>query len=222
MKYALTALLTAGLAGTALADEVRLTNGRTLVGIAHDQGNRVVVETRFGDIGLPKSEVESIVPGRTAIHEYQDRLALLDACGGATDIFALAEWAQEQGLVRYVNGLLQRTIALDPDHQDARRLLGFVRWEGRWIPSRERDAVMAVQDEHRTRAQAAKRSTAYVRRTTPPPERTPYWLGFPPMVPPRGSTRYDTGYVPYFPTFQYGSGSLGTMGTAPAFAPYSR
>ncbi len=222
MKYALTALLTLGLAGVARADEVRLTNGRTLVGIAHETDGRVVVETRLGDIGLPKAEVESIVPGRTSIHEYQERLAALDACGGAAEIFALAEWAQEQGLVRYVNGLLQRTLEADPDHAGARKLLGFVRWEGRWIPSRERDAVMAVQDQHRTQAEAAKRTTAYVRRTTPKPERTPYWLGFPPMVPPRGSTRYDTGYVPYFPTTPYGSGALGTMAPAPAFAPYSR
>ena len=77
MKYLATALLSVGLTSIALADEVRLTNGRTLVGIAHEESNRVLVETRLGDIGIPRSEVKEIVPGKTSIHDYQERMAAL-------------------------------------------------------------------------------------------------------------------------------------------------
>jgi hypothetical protein len=219
MKYAWTALLTVGLAGAALADEVHLTNGRTIIGIVNEQqqNGRVLVETGLGDIGFPKAEVESIVPGRTPLHEYRERLGALGASAGAAEVFALAQWAQNQGLIRYVNGLLQRTIALDPNHAEARELLGFVRYQGHWIKSSERDAVMAVQEEHQARA-AARRVTVPVRRTTPQPERTPYWLGFPPMLPPRGSTNHDTGYIPYFPYTRY-AGNIVAPGAAPTMAP---
>jgi len=209
MKYLATALLTLGLSSAALADDVLLTNGRTLVGIAHNEPNRVLVETRLGDIGIPHSDVKEIVPGKTSMHEYQERLAALGPKPSAADVFALALWAQDQGLVRYVNPLLQRTIELDPNHAEARSLLDYVRYEGRWIRSRERSAVMAVEEQHQ--AAARKRpATVPIRRTTAQVERTPYWLGLPPYPPPRGSTRYDTGYIPYFPQFYGPSGTLMT------------
>jgi hypothetical protein len=207
MKYLAIALLTVGLSSAALADEVLLTNGRTLVGIAHQEPNRVLVETRLGDIGIRTADVKEIVPGKTSIHEYQDRLASLGDKPSAADVFALALWAQNEGLVRYVNPLLQRTIELDPNHAEARQLLDYVRFEGRWIRSRERSAVMAMEERH----QAARKrpATVPIRRTTPQVERTPYWLGLPAYAPPRGSTRYDTGYIPYFPRFY---GPVGSMG----------
>jgi hypothetical protein len=208
MKCLATALLTVGLTSAALADEVFLTNGRSLVGIVHQEPNRVLIETRLGDIGIPHSDVKEVVPGKTPIHDYHERLDALGQKPSAADVFALAMWAQDQGLVRYVNGLLQRTIELEPNHAEARKLLDYVRYEGRWIRSRERSAVMEVQD--RREAARKKPATVPIRRTTAQVERTPYWLGMPPYPPPRGSTRYDTGYIPYFPRAFYGSGSTGT------------
>jgi len=204
MKYFWTAFLTAGLSGAALADDVLLTNGRTLVGVVREEPGRVVVETRLGDIGIPRDQVQSINPGRTPIHEYKERLAVVEGgCASAAEIFELAEWAREQGLVRYVNGLLQRTIEADADHADARRLLGFVRYEGRWVSASERQAVRQEEDRrHRTEA-ARPAPSVPIRRTTARPERTPYWLGMPPYPAPRGSQRYDSGYgIPYFPTYR--------------------
>lgn len=198
MNYLSTAVMILALSSAALADDVLLTNGNTLTGIAREDGGRVVVETRLGDIGVPRSEVRSIKPGRTPIHEYRERAERLNACSNASEIFDLATWAQEQGLVRFVNPLLQQTIEADPDHAEARRLLGFVRWEGRWIRSSERSAVMAVQDQHRA-ATARKPATVPIRRTTSSVERTPYQLGIPPSAPPRGSQRYDGGYMYWWP-----------------------
>ena len=121
--------------------------------------------------------------------------------------------------MRYVNPLLQRTIELDPNHADARKMLDYVRYEGRWIRSRERSAVMAVQEQ----AQAARKpkpATVPIRRTTGQIERTPYWLGMPPYAPPRGSTRYDNGYVPYFPRYFAPSGGVsgGTTNVGPTMS----
>jgi len=204
MKYVATALLAVGLSSAAFADEVFLTNGRSLVGIVHNEPNRVLVETRLGDIGIPHGDVKEVVPGKTPIHEYHERLAALGDKPSAADTFALAMWAQDQGLVRYVNPLLQRTIELDSNHAEARKLLDYVRYEGRWIRSRERSAVMQVQEQYQA-ARKPKPASVPIRRTTAQVERTPYWLGPPAYPPPRGSTRYDTGYIPYFPRF-FGSG----------------
>ena len=193
MKFVLTAVLAAGLTTVALADEVMLKNGRTLVGIARTEGPRVVVETRLGDIGFPKEEVRSIVPGQTPIHEYQERLQALGDSPQAADTFALAMWAHDQGLVRYVNGLLQKTIDLEPNHAEARKLLGFVKYGDCWVTSRDYDAVMAVENRHRA-AKAKPTPTVPVRRVKPRVEETPYQLGIPAGPPRRGSQNHgDSG-----------------------------
>jgi hypothetical protein len=128
--------------------------------------------------------VQSIQPGRSDLHEYKERFDALGGCPSAADVFGLAQWAQERGLTRYVNGLLMQTIELDPEHAEARNLLGFAKYEGNWMLKSERDAVQKSREaEHRT---VAKR-TVPVRRTTPKPEETPYSLGLP-LQPNRSTT----------------------------------
>lgn len=205
MKYILIAYLTAAFCVVATADEVKLTNGRTVVGIArHEEPNRVVVESRFGDLRFPADEVQAIEPGRTDIHEYKERFdAMQGGCPSAADVFTLAQWAQERGLLRYVHPLLTQTIELDPDHAEARRLLGYVHFEGNWMMKSQRDSIMALrQSEHRT--VAARQKTVPVRRTTPKVEETPYTLGLP-MLPNRSSTDV---YPPRSP-YNSGNGSYG-------------
>jgi hypothetical protein len=186
MKCVLTACLTAAICTVAAADEVRLTNGRTLVGIArHEAPNRVVVETGLGDLGFPEDQVQSVEPGRSDVQEYKEKLEALGGCPSAADVFALAQWAQERGLIRYVNGLLVETLELDPNHAEARSLLGYVKYDGLWMLERDRSAIAKLREsEHRTVA----RPTVRVRRTTPKVEETPYPFGLP-LLPDRSS--YD-------------------------------
>ena len=150
----------------ALADDVKLNSGRTLVGIAHDEGHRWMVEIRLGDIRVPKSEVASVTPGRTVLHEYKERLDALTGCPSAQEMFELALWAQDEGLIRYVNPLLTRTIELDPDHRQARSMLGFVYHEGEWITVSQRNTLVEVQESIRKRA--AQRPPETARRTPRP------------------------------------------------------
>ena len=187
MKYILIAYLTVAFCVVATADEVRLTNGRTLTGIAsREESCRVLVVTRYGDLRFPESDVQSIEPGRSDLHDYQEKLDALGPCPAAAEVFALAQWARERGLIRYVNGLLTQTIDLEPDHAEARALLGYVRFEGNWMFKSQKDSIVAFREsEHRTVADRPK--TVPVRRTKAPPEETPYSLGLP-LVPNRSMT----------------------------------
>src|SRR5438046_15235 len=99
MKYSLPVFLGLCLSGAALADEVELTNGRKLVVIASEGSGQVVIETRHGTVTVKADEVKSITPGRTSMHEYQERLADLGGRPQVEQVFGLAVWAQEQGLI---------------------------------------------------------------------------------------------------------------------------
>jgi hypothetical protein len=193
MKYLWIGTLLLCWAVVALADEVQLNNGRTLSGIAHDEGDRWMVETRLGDLRVPKSDVASVAQGRTTLHEYKQRLDALAGCPTADEMFELATWAQDEGLIRYVNPLLTRTIEIDPDHRQARSLLGFVFHEGKWITESQRNTLVEVQENLRRRAAPRPPETA---RRAPPPEEAPYYMGIRLSRPPRSRTAYSpyTGY----------------------------
>ena len=169
MIFTWTALLAVALAG---ADDVLLANGGRLTGVASEEPSRWLVRTPFGDLTLPKDAVHSVQPGRTLLHEYDERAAALCGCPSAAQVFELALWAQEQGLARYVNGLLATTLAIDPDHPEARCLLGYSMQGSRWVSSFERDVLLAPKKAARPPVQArAKRMRSL--------EKTPYTLGIP-------------------------------------------
>jgi hypothetical protein len=177
MKFIWIACLVACGSVVAFADEVKLNNGRSLHGIAHDEGDRWMVETRHGDLRMPKADVAAVVPGRTPMHEYQERIHELESgCPTADQVYEFALWAQSEGLIRYVNALLNRVIDIDPDHRDARRLLGHVQHEGKWMGMAARDALVEVQQAVNRRAQKP-RAQDPVRRASI--EETPYSLGLP-------------------------------------------
>lgn len=120
----LAALLVLGL-GSAMvqADEVRLKNGNTLVGLAREEASQIVLEVPSGTITLWKSDVESIVPGRTTLHEYHEKLKAIDGSKDAGDYYSLAVWCRDHALPGYVGRLLKKAGALDPDHKEAREML---------------------------------------------------------------------------------------------------
>jgi hypothetical protein len=194
MRSAWAAMFILSLSAAASADEVELNQGRSLVGIARREEGRVVVETRYGTITVPASDVKSIVPGRTLLHEYREKLAALGSTPDANQVYALSVWAREQGLIRYVASLQQWAIALDPNHKQARADLDYVQVQGRWMLRQERDAAESAR---RTQVQKQQQPgpTARVRTTRALPEQSPgyVYLGIPPSLPPRGSQSYDTG-----------------------------
>lgn len=210
MKNLTTLLALLFLAGAAWADEVFLRNGGKLEGVARQDGDRVIVEMKAGTVTLRATDVAEIVNGETPLHAYQQRFARVQANPSASAYFELALWARSNGLGRYVTGLLESVVALEPEHAAARKLLGQVFHEGRWMKDSERQAALGfvqfrgrwVLTAERNRVLAAEESrqaeerAAALRRTKEPAqsvEATPYTLGIR-VYPNRGSQVWSGGY----------------------------
>jgi hypothetical protein len=194
--------LALGLASSASADEVKLKSGQVVEGVARREPGKVVVETRLGTMTFPADQVQDIVPGRTPVHDYADRFAALGPSPKADDVYALALWSRDQGLVRYVHPLLERAIKIDPNFAPAHRLLDEVQVGGRWMTLAERDVLAnaATRARQNTQARALERRVTTLARPVPEMDPGYTYLGFPPMVPRRGSQNYGCcGYV--FPIF---------------------
>lgn len=136
LTLAAAALACVGGTSPSFADEIRLTNGRTLEGKAERVGGEVVIRSGGGEMRLDAKEVASIKTGPTKEDFYKERLAKIDAKDVAAQV-GMADWCKEQGLRDLEKRHLRAVIDLQPDHEAARARLGFVRYDGRWLTLEE-------------------------------------------------------------------------------------
>jgi len=150
MKRAAIALLVlTSLPAWGLSDRIVLNDGRTFEGIVTQTDGKVFVEMAYGTISFPASEVDSIERMPTPTERLDSQLARIDRTD-ADAVFELAVWAQGVGLSTRGGQLLQDVIALSSDHPEARRLLGQIKADGKWI------AVAAGIQLARAKLQAGK------------------------------------------------------------------
>lgn len=95
-----------------------------------------VIKTASGaQITLEKSQVKKVVRRRPEEAEYErikDRYP--DTVEGQ---WALAEWCRQNRLPSARKTHLHRILELDPEHIQARRALGYMRVEGKWMTEEE-------------------------------------------------------------------------------------
>jgi hypothetical protein len=167
-------------AGPAGADEVFVRGGGRLTGQVVQHGpDAIVVDIGSGQIGLPLSHVDRIVPGETPVGMYRRRaegLAADDVAGR----LALGAWARAHDLETNAREAFESVLAVDPANVAAQRALGhvrfdgqwmtrdesylargYVRFDGAWVTSEERRAAIderrAAAEERRARAEAHAR-----------------------------------------------------------------
>jgi hypothetical protein len=121
-------------AGSAGADEVVLANGGKVQGVVLSKSaDAVTVEVKVGTVTFKSKDVTAINPGRTDLHEFRDRRAALGESPKASDLFALAQWADRKGLSRNGRELCEQVVRSEPDHAGARGMLGHEKSGARWL-----------------------------------------------------------------------------------------
>ena len=130
------------LAGSLEADVVYLKGGGKVVGkVVSTAGGSIRVRTVAGTLGFPASEALRIEYGPTPEEDYAQRAAAVDRKDPAA-LMALADWCAGQGLSGQQEELLRAVLALEPDHAEARRRLGYVRVGSAWLT---RDEAMRAK-----------------------------------------------------------------------------
>ncbi|MBI2901331.1 MAG: hypothetical protein HYY17_14195 [Planctomycetes bacterium] len=165
-------LLVLTLSGAASADEVTLHSGARLSGIIRkNDGKRIELEVGIGTVGLDRKDVLSFSEGRTPLHEYYERWETVKGSAKAEDYLDLAKFARANRLSKFLKGLMEAVLNLDGDNEEARRVLGFekvegkwmtrpeanrakglVEFEGRWMTSAEKELVLSKRLDARIRA----------------------------------------------------------------------
>src|SRR5436190_15932789 len=123
------------LATTARADIITLTNGGRLEGKAApaDETSKttLVIDLAVGGkLTIPRTQVAGIDIVSPTEAEYQ-KLAQ-SSPDTAEDHWKLAEWCRQHKLDAEYKKHAERVLELDPNHADARNVLGFRQKDGKW------------------------------------------------------------------------------------------
>lgn len=144
-------------AAPARADEILLKNGRSLQGKVTEAGDTVTYERAGLRMEIRRDEVKEIKRTPTAEEEYASRKAALESArkewkvvGGqevrrqadvdaarAEEHHRLGLWCATKGLKKEAKEQHEAALALAPDHAGARRALGYMEVDGKWVLEEE-------------------------------------------------------------------------------------
>jgi len=131
--------------GVAFADEVFLKDAGSISGrIVEQNATTVKVDIGDGFIAVPADRVDHIVKGKSALDIYAERAAKL----GAQDVNgwrALGDWAANEGFPAQSRQAYQKVIAIAPDDPGARKALGYVQLQGKWVTLEESYAARGYE-----------------------------------------------------------------------------
>lgn len=128
------------LAPAVRAEVFHLANGGDVRGEVLNPGesprSHYVIQTaQGGKVSLPADQVEKVEKQSAKEIEYdRHAAAAADTVKGQWEV---AEFCREHNLIGQRKKHLERIVALDPDHAEARRALGYSRIKGQWITVEE-------------------------------------------------------------------------------------
>jgi hypothetical protein len=143
MRKLILPLLVGGLFGLlapsapARADVVHLKNGKKFEGVVEDKGDTVVVRLESGSkFTFNRDDVERIEVKAPPWEVYEQKAAGLKPADAAGHL-ELAKWCRDNGLSGRMQKELDAVIRAEPDHAEARALLGHEKLDGKWLTREE-------------------------------------------------------------------------------------
>jgi hypothetical protein len=115
---------------SAAADEVVLRNGSVFSGVVKEDGERVTIQMDYGTMSFKRIDVREIRRSEDPLKDLETKTLKATT---AEELYAVAVWARDQKLPGRADELLKKVLSLEPEHEGARRALGYERIEGRWL-----------------------------------------------------------------------------------------
>ncbi|MCZ7649026.1 MAG: hypothetical protein M5U26_27850 [Planctomycetota bacterium] len=121
------------------ADSLILKNGTILEGELVNytpQQAEVVINTGIRSTTLQRGQIRQVQLDDASRQEFARQFNALDA-KDAKGHFELYKWAKSKRMYSFADQALQTTLKADPQHAQARKVLGHVYRDGRWLSAEE-------------------------------------------------------------------------------------
>jgi hypothetical protein len=127
------------------ADEVRVSDGRKLVGriVADQDGELTILTYKDGPIVVPVADVKAAKKSANLYDDYDAKAK--DVEDSAQARFELGEWCKRKGLLWQAREEWRKAIDLDPDHEAARKALGDRKGKDGWVTFEEQQQAKGLE-----------------------------------------------------------------------------
>ncbi|HET8935958.1 MAG TPA: hypothetical protein VFN67_21075 [Polyangiales bacterium] len=119
-------------AARAAADDVHLDNGEVIEGRATRSGDRIVIEMESGQISLGADSVKHIEENESSVERYEKQYQALKPEDVGKRL-QLADYCRDHGMRERERKLLEQIIEREPNHEQARTRLGYVKTPAGWV-----------------------------------------------------------------------------------------
>jgi hypothetical protein len=125
-------------------DVIYLKNGRKFEGklVSESAGEYVFKIKGLGKQTFKKSDVDKLEIGETIFDQYEAKRKAVKS-DDADGLYDLGKWCLENDLKKEAKKAFESAVAANGDHAGARAELGFVKYEGKWIPAEEMKEILA-------------------------------------------------------------------------------
>ncbi len=125
------------LPSAAFGDTLILKNGHRFEGsVEKEDATYVWFRLKFGVQRFRKSEIAKIVKGESVFDVYRKKRRAVKP-GDAEGHYRLGLWCKSKDLKNEARKEFREALKADPDHPGARKELGYVRYEGKWITGKK-------------------------------------------------------------------------------------
>jgi len=125
------------------ADLIRLRGGGEVRGTLEEDAphsQQISIQTQSGlRLTLQREEIDFVERRSPLMEEYVTRSRMVE--NTVPSHWELSEWCRVQGLMEERKEQLELLLDLDPDHPEARKILGYVRHLGRWMTKEDEMAA---------------------------------------------------------------------------------
>ena len=127
-------LLSSYLTPAARGDIVYLRDGKTIEGkvTLSEEDNTYRIDTTRGSVIKPVRDIQRIVKAKLPQEVFIERFAAVDR-KDLNELASLVTWAREKYLVTQKHKVCGLILKIDPNHEMARKELGYTVFENEWI-----------------------------------------------------------------------------------------
>jgi hypothetical protein len=122
---------------TLSADVITLKDGRKVEGeIVSQDSTKVTIKTKYGPVEFLMSDVAEIERKKTTDQIYKEMVDKTNP-KDPKQLMELVKWCKKNKKSSQAKRHLKQIVSLDSNHEEAREMLGYVKFEGRWVTKKQ-------------------------------------------------------------------------------------
>lgn len=136
MRYLFVVFVLVAAVSVLFGDVVFLDDGRIIRGkIVEQNEDYVKIKTKYGTRKIALDQVKEVITDEEMDRRVREKIE--EAGDDADALWEVVQWCNDIGLRDKADELARKVLQIAPDHPSARKFLGYIKKDGKWVKEEE-------------------------------------------------------------------------------------